>query len=147
MTLTLEVCAMATATKNRLAGNGEATAEAKAEAKEKPVLLAITPPNMAVVKLLIRGTAPYVSNRFSKRAGNTMREAQVAGSQAKKGKKREPKDFDACYEESKHISRDGWCGIPAPGFRTAMVDACRLVGFKMTHAKLGVFVVADGYDR
>jgi hypothetical protein len=28
-----------------------------------------------------------------------------------------------------------------------MIDACRLVGFKMTHAKLSIFVIAQGYDR
>ena len=27
-----------------------------------------------------------------------------------------------------------------------MIDACRLVGFKMTHAKISVFVEADGFD-
>ena len=28
-----------------------------------------------------------------------------------------------------------------------MVDACRLAGFKMTHAKMGVFILGDGYDH
>ena len=37
-------------------------------------------------------------------------------------------------------------GIPAPAFRNAMIDACRLVGFKMTYAKLSIFVRADGFD-
>ena len=45
-----------------------------------------------------------------------------------------------------HISTEGWCGIPAPSFRNAIIDACRLVGFRMTHAKLSVFVIADGTD-
>src|SRR5690606_38654734 len=43
------------------------------------------------------------------------------------------------------ISRKGWVGIPAASFRAAMVSACRTVGFKMTHAKLGFMVVADGF--
>jgi hypothetical protein len=38
-------------------------------------------------------------------------------------------------------------GIPAGAFRAAMISACRLVGFKMTLAKLSLFVVADGFDR
>src|SRR5258708_11853135 len=36
--------------------------------------------------------------------------------------------------------------MPAGAFRTAMVDACRLVGFAMTKAKLAVFIEKDGID-
>jgi hypothetical protein len=74
-----------------------------------------------------------------------MHEAQEAGPQGKKGKKREPKDFKACFEDAKHVSPEGWYGIPSPGIRAALVSACRLCGFKMTHAKLGCFVEADGF--
>ena len=34
----------------------------------------------------------------------------------------------------------------AAAFRAAMISACRLVGFKMTLAKLSTFVEADGFD-
>lgn len=71
---------------------------------------------------------------------------QAAGSTAKKGAKRDAKNFDACYRGAMHVSTEKWHGIPASSFRCAMVSACRLVGFKMTIAKLSVFVVADGYD-
>jgi hypothetical protein len=46
-----------------------------------------------------------------------------------------------------HISTQGWCGVPAGAFRQAMISACRLVGFKMTLAKLSLFVIADGIDK
>jgi hypothetical protein len=98
----------------------------------------------AIFNLL--GSAPYVQNRFSEKAINAMTETQKAGSQAKKGKKREPKDFDAAYEQAKHKSAEGWCGIPAGAFRAALISACRIVGFKMTLAKLSLFVEADGLD-
>ncbi len=131
---------MKTAEKNRLTDNGEAnTAQA-----EK---ISITPPQMNVLELTIRGDAPLVLNRFGRKAQEQMRAAQAAGPQGKKGKKREAKDFQACFEDAKHVSKEGWCGFHAGGLRTALVDACRLVGFKMTHAKLGVFILADGYDR
>ncbi len=45
-----------------------------------------------------------------------------------------------------HISQKGWRGIPASCFRQACISACRLVGFKMTLAKLALFVEADGID-
>lgn len=113
----------------------------------QPTVVAISPPQLGVLPLLIRGTAPYVQNRMGAKAIEMMKAKQAAGSVSKKGQKREPKDFQRCYEEAKHLAVDGWCGIPAPAFRNGMISACRLCGFKMTHAKLGIFVLADGYDK
>ena len=106
----------------------------------------IKKPNLKVASFTLRGTAPYVGNKFSAEAREMMRAKQAAGSQAKKGQKREPKDFAKCAREATHFLPDGSCGIPATSFRQALVSACRLVGFKMTLAKLGLFVEADGYD-
>jgi hypothetical protein len=52
----------------------------------------------------------------------------------------------APYVQNKFSLDDGSPGIPASAFRAAMIDACRLVGFKMTEAKMSVFVQADGFD-
>lgn len=103
-------------------------------------------PSFGTARLTITGTAPLVINAFPAKAREQMRTKQEKGSQSKKGVKRDPKDFEAAYEGAKHVSTEGWLGIPAPAFRNAMISACRLVGFKMTHAKLSVFVEADGYD-
>jgi len=94
----------------------------------------------------IIGTAPYVQNKFSRKAMEQIKQTQMAGSTARKGKKREPKDFQRAYEEAIHRSTEGWYGIPAPAIRSAMISACRLVGFQMTKAKLAVFVEPDGFD-
>lgn len=107
----------------------------------------IKPPNMGQAVFGIVGTAPYVQNAFPEKAREMMRAKQEAGSQAKKGAKRDPKDFDLCYQQAQHISREGWGGIPASGLRAGLISACRLVGFQMTRAKLSLFVVADGFDR
>jgi hypothetical protein len=86
-------------------------------------------------------------NKMSSLNRQKMMDAQMKGSQNKKGVKREPKDFDAVYKGAMHISeKGGWYGIPASALRTGMVDGCRLVGFRMTIAKLSVFVEADGFD-
>lgn len=106
----------------------------------------IHPPKFEVATVRIRGTAPYVQHAFSQKAIDTMIETQSLGSQAKKGRTRAPKDFKAVYEAAMHKSRQGWCGIPASAFRNAMISACRTVGFKMTIAKLSLFVEADGFD-
>ena len=104
----------------------------------------ISAPNFKIAKIRIRGTAPYVQHRFWKKAA--MMETQEAGSQSKSRKKREPRNFEAEYKEAMYLSEEGWNGMPAAAFRNAMIEACRLVGFKMTHAKLSVFVQADGMD-
>ncbi|MBE3088543.1 MAG: hypothetical protein IMZ71_05465, partial [Chloroflexi bacterium] len=94
----------------------------------------------------ITGTAPYVQLRFSQKAINAMKEKMMAGSVAKKGQKRPPRDFEDDYKQSMHISTEGWHGVPASSFRNAMISGCRLVGFQMTKAKLAVFIEADGID-
>lgn len=106
----------------------------------------ISAPRLKTALFSLQGTAPYVQARFSEKAQNMMAAKMAAGPQAKKGIKREARDFDADYHGAMHVSMDGWHGIPAGAFRAAMISACRLVGFKMTMAKLSLFVVADGYD-
>lgn len=107
----------------------------------------VTAPNFKTAEFRLVGTAPYVQLAFSEKARNIMRENQAAGSTAKKGKKREAKDFDALFLAAQHISTDGWNGIPASAFRHAMVEACTLVDFHKTKAKKAVFVEAEGFDR
>lgn len=106
----------------------------------------VAAPNLQFAEFLIKGIAPYVQNKFSNKAKQQIMETQEKGSQAKSKKKRDPKNFEECYQGAMYVSREGWKGIPAPSFRSAMIEACRLVGFKMTHAKLSVFVEADGFD-
>lgn len=115
-------------------------------AKKTDLNIVVKPPSIGMLNFLIEGTAPLVGNKFSVRARTDMRLAMEAGPRAKKGKQREPKDFQRCFEEAKHVSREGWCGIPAPAFRCAMISACRMVGFAMTRAKLSIFVEPDGFD-
>lgn len=109
--------------------------------------VSISPPNFQSAKVRIVGTAPYVMNKFSGENRRKMMEKQELGDQARKNKKRAPKDFDAVYKGAMHISTEGWHGIPASSFRSAMISACRTVGFQMTRAKLCLFVEHDGIDK
>jgi hypothetical protein len=113
---------------------------------KKEVNVKIQPPKFGNTKLTIVGTAPLVINAFPAKAREEMRQKQEKGSQANKDKTRDAKDFKKCYEDAMHTSKDGWRGIPAPAFRAAMISACRVVGFKMTLAKLSIFVQPDGFD-
>lgn len=115
---------------------------------ETPVReIQIPAPRMQTIQFNLVGTAPYMQARFSEKAKNAMREKQAAGSSARKGKKRDARDFDLDYQQAMYRSADGWHGIPASAFRAASVSACRVVGFKMTLAKLSIFIEADGLDE
>jgi hypothetical protein len=115
-------------------------------AQVKTEQVTIKPPKIETAVFEITGTAPYVQARFSAKAMQAMMSKMAAGSTANGKKKREARDFDADYKQAMHISTEGWSGIPAGAFRQALISACRLVGFKMTLAKLSVFVDADGFD-
>ena len=103
--------------------------------------------NIQTASFNIRGTAPLVQARFSEKAKQAMMLKMEQGSTASKSRAKPARDFDADMKNAMHISEDGWQGIPAGAFRNAMISACRLVGFKMTLAKLSVFVDADGFDK
>lgn len=107
----------------------------------------ISAPNIREAKFLIRGTAPLVVHKFSAKAKAMIRQKQEAGSLANKGKSKSAKNFDEVFQGARHISTEGWDGIPAAAFRAGIISACRLVGFKMTLAKLSIFVAADGFDK
>jgi hypothetical protein len=122
------------------------TAVAK-PAATKNETVQITAPKIVTAEFKIVGTAPYVQLRFSEKAMNAMREKMELGSQAAKKKAREARDFNEDFRQALHVSDEGWNGIPASAFRNAMISACRLVGFKMTLAKLSVFILPDGFDK
>jgi hypothetical protein len=108
-------------------------------------ILAITAPAFETLSFIIQGTAPLVIERFSKKA-ELMAKMQE-GSTARGKKTRTARDYERDAEEARYRDGvDGWEGVNAAAFRSGMISACRLVGFKMTLAKLSVFVEADGYD-
>jgi len=114
--------------------------------KEQAENLVIKAPSIKTAKFTITGTAPYVQLRFSQKAIAAMMDKMQAGSQANKRKVREARDFDEDFLAAQHVSTEGWVGIPASAFRNGLISACRLVGFKMTLAKLSLFVGEDGFD-
>ena len=109
--------------------------------------IAISPPNFETIVLEIEGTAPLLQQAFPQKARAAMRAKMEAGSTAKKGGKRDPRNFEDDFRQAQHISEEGWNGIPAAAFRNACIDVCRMVGFKMTHARMSVFCEADGLDK
>lgn len=116
-------------------------------AETKKQVVQIAAPKLKTAEFNLIGTSPFVQLRFSQKAMNAMMDKMKGGSQSKGKKIREARDFNDDFIQAQHISTEGWIGIPAGAFRSAMISACRLVGFKMTLAKLSVFIEADGYDK
>lgn len=107
----------------------------------------ISAPNIVTATFEIEGAAPLVIHRFSTKTKNEMKLKMETGKAASSKKTREPKNTDDTYNESRYISPEGWDGFHASAIRAALISACRLVGFKMTLAKLSIFVVPDGWDE
>jgi hypothetical protein len=133
---------MATATKVK------AIKEAKEPAAVQGRVVVVSPPKFVTIPLRLVGTAPLMQARFSAKAMQAMMAKHEAGSTANKGKgNRKARDFDEDFRGAQHISTEGWNGVPAAAIRNACIDACRMVNFKMTHAKMSIFVEADGFDK
>lgn len=115
-----------------------------AAGKQKEQNVIISAPNFGILEIIIAGTAPLVIERFSKKAELMAKMSQ--GSVSKSKKQHAPRDYERDAEDSRYRHADGWEGVNAAAFRSGMISACRLVGFKMTLAKLSVFVEADGFD-
>lgn len=122
-----------------------ATTNGRAAVHEETILT-IAPPNIQTIIFSVIGTAPYMQARFSEKAMQAMHSKQEAGSTARKGAKREARDFDRDFVQAQHRSSEGWAGIPAAAIRNACIDACRMVGYQMTRARMSIFVDADGLD-
>jgi len=112
--------------------------------KEQKV--SIQPPNFGTVEVTIRGCAPLVIHRFGAKTKNQMKLKMETGKAASSKKNREAKNTDDLFNEARYVSDKGWDGFHAASIRNACISACRLVGFKMTLAKLSIFVEADGRD-
>lgn len=107
----------------------------------------IPPPKFGRAEFEIKGTAPLVIHRFSRKTQNEMKAKMETGKAASSKKNREAKSTDDIFNEARYRHKDGWDGFNASSIRNAMISACRLVNFKMTLAKLSIFVEADGWDE
>ena len=116
-------------------------------AKQSLDVVTISPPKFERIGLRLVGTAPYMQARFSAKSMQAMKSKMEAGPTAKKGGRKDARDFDGDFRAAQHIAADGWNGVPAAALRNACIDVCRMVGFKMTHAKMSIFVEADGFDK
>lgn len=108
--------------------------------------VSITAPKFQYASFNVIGQDVLVIHRFSAKTKQQMKEKMELGKAAGNKKNREAKSTDITFNEARYVSKQGWDGFHAGSVRKAMISACRLVNFKMTLAKLSIFVEADGYD-
>ena len=106
----------------------------------------ISAPRFQRAEFSLIGQDVLVIHRFSAKLKAQMKAKMVEGKSASSKKDRSPKDIEQAFQDARYVSKDGWDGFHAAGLRNAMISCCRLVSFKMTMAKLSIFVEADGYD-
>jgi hypothetical protein len=114
--------------------------------KVSTTTVSIKPPTFGVAQFRIRGLTPLVIHRFSAKTKQEIKQKMETGKAAASRKNRDAKSTDDLFQEARYVARDGWDGIHAGAFRAALISACKLVGFKMTLAKLSIFIVPDGVD-
>src|SRR5437762_12906325 len=105
----------------------------------------ISAPNMQTALFEIEGTASLVIHRFSEKAKKSIRDNMTGKSKPGSKRRREKVDPKTEYENARYRSKENWDGFNAASVRCALISACRLVDFKMTLAKLSLFVHADGF--
>lgn len=109
----------------------------------------IKPVNFKTARFDIIGVDPYVSHRFGQKARASMEEIVTRSAADQKGKKRERKarDFAQDFQESRHISTEGWDGINAVSIKAGMVAVCVIKDFFKVRAKMVLFVEPDGFSE
>ena len=134
-------------TETAVRNNGHKGLAKQVPTQEPGVTVMIKAPNFQTAQFKVIGLTPLVIHKFSEKAKMQIVKTQSEGSKAKGKKVREPKDFEQVYQNARHLSIEGWDGIPAAAFKSAMISACRATDFVMTRAKQGIlYIEADGED-
>jgi hypothetical protein len=97
----------------------------------------------------IVGITPLIPQKWSEKALRMMREAQGIGG-TKVRRKHDAKNPEEEANAATYWLEDGRAGMPATGFKAAMVYACRFFDsrvFPMTKAKVALFVVGEGPEQ
>lgn len=100
----------------------------------------IKAPNIRLMTVTIKGTAPLIFHKWSEKVKKQMLEKQMK----KANKGREARDPQKEYEESFYYDKDGKIAFPALCIKLAIVAASRNIeGLAMTLLRGAVFVKGD----
>lgn len=104
--------------------------------------ISIPEPRIQTIEVPIVGISPLIVLPWSEKATRQMEDAQSKKAKAPK----EPRDPQAEFDQCRYVSDEGWDGVPATAFKSAIVGASRAVdGLPMTIARRMVYVLPDGF--
>lgn len=90
--------------------------------KQQQTTVELKAPNLRTIQVPIVGVTELIMNKWSEKAKKMMLDKQMG-----KPVKKTPKDPEEDYQSTIYYDDDGNYAFPAGGFKTAMVDACRLI--------------------
>lgn len=108
--------------------------------KTKSVSVEVVEFSIRQVTIPIVGISPLICHAWSEKSKKMIADKQAGKA---KNKKHEIRDPEADYEAAKHISADGWEGLPAAAIKAAMIRGAKMVGMVMKDTQAAFFVNAD----
>lgn len=108
--------------------------------KTKSVSVEVVEFSIRQVTIPIVGISPLIVHAWSEKSKRMISDKQAGKAKNKKHEIRDPQDD---YEQAKHISEDGWEGLPAAALKAAMIRGAKMVGMVMKDTQAAFFVNAD----
>jgi hypothetical protein len=108
--------------------------------KTKSVSVEVVEFSIRQVTIPIVGISPLIIHAWSEKSKRMIADKQAGKAKNKKHEIRDPKSE---YEAAKHISSQGWDGLPAAAIKAAMIRGAKMVGMVMKDTQAAFFVNAD----
>lgn len=108
--------------------------------KTKSVSVEVVEFSIRQVTIPIIGISPLIIHAWSEKSKKMIADKQVGKAKNKKHEIRNPEED---FEQAKHISADGWEGLPAAAVKAAMIRGAKMVGMVMKDTQAAFFVNAD----
>lgn len=108
--------------------------------KSKSVSVEVVEFSIRQVTIPIVGISPLIVHAWSEKSKKMIADKQAGKAKNKKHEIRQPEED---YEAAKHISAEGWEGLPAACLKAAMIRGAKMVGMVMKDTQAAFFVNAE----
>lgn len=108
--------------------------------EESAPVIEVSPLSLTTLEVPIKGITPLITNAWSEKAKQMMLDAQ----QGKAKPKKQPKDPQQDYHDSRYIIDDERDGFPAVAFKASIVTAARMFDKSVTMRALQTLIFVQG---
>lgn len=108
--------------------------------KSKQVSVEVVEFSIRQVTIPIVGISPLIVHAWSEKSKKMISDKQAGKAKNKKHEIRQPEED---FQNAKHISAEGWEGLPAAALKAAMIRGAKMVGMVMKDTQASFFVNAD----